>query len=858
VGKGLRSLALAVFACLACGTGVASASPTITFEDGKTKPVFDLTQATRERVYIPQPHIDQDGDGVDDKIAIEIIRPKESGPGLKVPAIVDPSPYYTTVCRGIEGECIADTNNDGLNDKWPLFYDNYFVPRGYAVIYAESNGTGNSTGCPLHGGPDDIAGMKSVIDWLNGRTPGVDKDGNAVTASWHNGNSAMIGKSYDGTLTNGVAATGVAGLKTIIPISAISDWYQYSRMGGQRLSSAGTHYPANLSNTITNSDRRTLCAPTRTAMSAAGSSGDGDGTGDYNDFWNARNYLPNVANVKASVFETHGLQDDNVTTPQFSAWWQGLTAANVPRKLWLLREGHVDPFDSRRAVFVDTLHRWLDHWLLGADNGIMNGPRVDIEDDKDDWHSYDDWPVPGTQDESVFLQGTSATDAGVLGLTSGGNTDTATFSDSATQSETTMMTTPAGAQTARRVFLSPVLTHDLRISGVPRLDLRASLSTTQSNLGALIVDYGGPTTHINLSGDGIATNTAVPRTCWGQGYGGNTPADGCYYETTKPTVSVSQWRVTRGILDSSNRDSLFTGTLAAPDTMYTFRIGMNADDYTFKAGHQIGVVVVGDYFGVDGPPGATVTVDTRASQLHLPVAGGYNAAVASGAFTPDTVAPALNAPTDIKVIDDDPTGAVVTYPAPAATDNEDPAPSASCNPASGTRFPHGATAVTCTARDASGNVTTKTFTVTIARTGEDTPPQGDVPAPPAPDGGGPVTPSPAPPTGGTTPADSGGPSPTLDTVDRLAPKLAGLQLRAGRHSLRLNFKLSEPATVTVTIGRHGQKKVLQRLKAKAGKGKRSLTLRSAKLGPGRYTVKITAVDGAGNARHLTRTVTLRR
>jgi X-Pro dipeptidyl-peptidase len=39
-----------------------------------------------------------------------------------------------------------------------------------------------STGCPLHGGPGDVASMKAVIDWLNGRAPGYDKDGNPVTA----------------------------------------------------------------------------------------------------------------------------------------------------------------------------------------------------------------------------------------------------------------------------------------------------------------------------------------------------------------------------------------------------------------------------------------------------------------------------------------------------------------------------------------------------------------------------------------------------------------------------------------------------------------------------------------------------
>ena len=87
-----------------------------------------------------------------------------------MPAIIDPSPYYTTVCRGAEGQCMADWDNDGVNDRWPLFYDNYFVPRGYAYILSQGNGTGYTEhGCPMHGGPGDIAGHKSVVDWLNGR-----------------------------------------------------------------------------------------------------------------------------------------------------------------------------------------------------------------------------------------------------------------------------------------------------------------------------------------------------------------------------------------------------------------------------------------------------------------------------------------------------------------------------------------------------------------------------------------------------------------------------------------------------------------------------------------------------------------
>ena len=74
----------------------------------------------------------------------------------------------------------------------------------------------------------------------------------------------MIGRSFNGTLPNAVATTGVEGLTTIVPISAISSWYDYSRIGSVI---GSTHYPASLSNTVTSPDRRALCAPVRDAMS---------------------------------------------------------------------------------------------------------------------------------------------------------------------------------------------------------------------------------------------------------------------------------------------------------------------------------------------------------------------------------------------------------------------------------------------------------------------------------------------------------------------------------------------------------------------------------------------------------------
>ncbi|MBI1851014.1 MAG: HYR domain-containing protein [Planctomycetes bacterium] len=57
-------------------------------------------------------------------------------------------------------------------------------------------------------------------------------------------------------------------------------------------------------------------------------------------------------------------------------------------------------------------------------------------------------------------------------------------------------------------------------------------------------------------------------------------------------------------------------------------------------------------------------------------------------------------------------GTVVTFSA-TATDDCDPSPTIACVPASGAAFPVGATSVTCTARDATGNSATCSFGVTV-------------------------------------------------------------------------------------------------------------------------------------------------
>ena len=80
----------------------------------------------------------------------------------------------------------------------------------------------------------------------------------------------------------------------------------------------------------------------------------------------------------------------------------------------------------------------------------------------------------------------------------------------------------------------------------------------------------------------------------------------------------------------------------------------------------------------------------------------------------DTTPPSLGLPDDVTAVATGPSGATVTYTPPTATDLMDPTPTVACLPASGTVFGLGATTVTCTATDASGNQAQASFEVTVS------------------------------------------------------------------------------------------------------------------------------------------------
>ncbi len=108
-------------------------------------------------------------------------------------------------------------------------------------------------------------------------------------------------------------------------------------------------------------------------------------------------------------------------------------------------------------------------------------------------------------------------------------------------------------------------------------------------------------------------------------------------------------------------------------------------------------------------PVGTTTITCNA---HDPA--GNNAAPKSFTITVrDTTKPVISPTSNVKANATGPSGAIVNYPLPTATDIVDVTVPVICTPAPGATFPIGTTAVNCTATDHAGNTATRRFTVTV-------------------------------------------------------------------------------------------------------------------------------------------------
>lgn len=572
-------------------------------------PVHSYEDAVREAVWVDT-GLDEDRDGTTDRVAVDIVRPREPArQGRKVPVIMDASPYYSCCGRGNESQKKTyDENGDVV--QMPLFYDNYFVPRGYAVVGVDLAGTNRSDGCVDVGGRSDVQSAEAVVDWLGGRgTAYTTRTGTErADAGWTNGRTGMIGKSWDGTIANGVAATGVEGLETIVPIAAISSWYDYYFSQGAPLYDSGPDW---LSQYVESPDARARCAAVQDELVEGAPR-----TGDWTPLWSERDYVRAAKNVKASVFLVHGAQDLNVRMQHVGPWWDALAKNGVQRKIWLSQTGHVDPFDFRRADWVDTLHRWFDRELLGLDNGIDREPMADIERRPDQWVTSTTWPPRGT--DTATLRPARGTEPGVGTLGLRGSRGTETFTDDPRLSETDWAARVDTPTPDKAGFVTGPLTRDLRLSGASRVTVTATPSTPTAHLSAVLVDLG-PGTIRDYADDGEGITTVTDRTCWGESTAGDSS---CYKETRAKTVDVGHTIVSRGWADLGHRDG--AGAPLTPGERRTVTLDLAATDHVVPEGHRLALIVAGTDRGLIDPPADTpaLTLDLARTSAQVPFVGG--------------------------------------------------------------------------------------------------------------------------------------------------------------------------------------------------------------------------------------------
>ena len=586
----MRHAVVAAVAAVGIGIPIAGAGvparaaggpATIVVRDGATQPVFDYDKAINEEIWVEVP-LDSDGDGAPDRVHLDVTRPGETETaGLRSGALMIATPYmgdfvdapYHSVdvdrlpqertkaragrARSVVAAARAGDDEEGYPEEgnWE-----YFVRRGYAMITMESLGTARSTGCPDAGGPHEAAATRAVIDWLGGSGRAYDADGKVVSAYWSAHAVGMYGVSYNGTLPLAAAVTGRSALKTVIPMSAVSNWYDEYRANGLVVAPylwQGEDVDIH-ARIILSREHPELCAAAMDELTRE----QDRVTGDYSPFWASRDYASKAGNIEASVFIVQGLRDWNVKTKQGIQLWDALGRHGIDRKLWLYDGDHGS---ANAPGFFPAMRRWIDHYIYNVDSGIEDEAPVTFEDSEATvTGTASAWPVPGSAPATLPL--------------AAGKPRKDTFIDKGRDLLAEELLQPSGNSLA---YLTPALRTPARLSGTPKVTLDVSIDNrTAANLTALLVDYGPP--------------------------------------GTDPAI------VTRGWTDPQNRGSLTRSSPVTPGKTYRLSWDMQPQDHTFAPGHRLGVVVLStDYdYTLRPSPGTQISVRPTSSTIQLPMVRG--------------------------------------------------------------------------------------------------------------------------------------------------------------------------------------------------------------------------------------------
>ncbi len=593
--------ALATVAPMATAQRVA-----LDFTNGQAQivPAFtDSAQWIRQRLWV-ETSFDTDGDGKPDRVHVDVTRPRQTATeGLKVATIYETSPYYA----GTSGprQHLWDVKQEvgappppRTSQPEPRYQPDRtrisnslvatWVPRGFAVVHSESPGTGLSQGCPTVGGANESLAPKAVIDWLNGRAKGYTAPvgGDEVRADWSTGKVGMTGTSYNGTLPLAAATTGVDGLAAIIPVAPNTSYYHYYRSNGL------VRHPGGwlgedidfLFDYIHSGDPATRAYCQRTIRDGEYVRGRDRQTGDWNEFWAGRDYLPATANVKAATLMAHAFNDWNVMPEHSVRIVEVLKQRGVPVQVYFHQGGHGG------NPPLEMMNKWFTRYLYDVPNGVENDPKAFIVREgapQMEPTPYADYPNPGASDVTLHLLRGGRT-AGALSIDDRAEQGRETLIDNVELSGGALA---ALAESPHRlIYASNELSEAIHLSGTARITIRVGASKPAANLSVWLV--------------------ALP---WEPG------------ANASATERVNV--ITRGWADPQNDQSLSRGTPLRLGELRTLTFALQPDDQIIPAGKRIALLVMSSDrdFTLWPAPGTELTLDVDGTSLTLPVVGGAEA-----------------------------------------------------------------------------------------------------------------------------------------------------------------------------------------------------------------------------------------
>ena len=510
-----------------------------------------------------------------------------------------------------------------IYDYEDLNWYDYFLVRGYAFISSAGLGTKGSEGFNTTGSDLEINAFKNIIEWVNGKRKAyTDKTSNVeIKADWATGNVAMTGLSWAGTTTFGVAATGVEGLKTIVPAAGIASWYDYFNSQGTQFGNAPYSDLSWLSLYVSTRmlDQDDWAGIWQNYSNYINQLNKDQYAHDrnYSDVWKERDYTLHPENLKTSALIVHGLNDDNVKTKHFELMYDALKKAGQDVKLYLHQGDHVYPAAMSRGYgitangqdFYDLLNTWLTHYLYGVDNHVESLPAVLAQNNYDPskWTSYDNWKSSQRlflNASSKRLEETISSDYAAAGVEIANRNETVSKASSK----------------ANLTFVSDV-TEDTTIKGHIPVHFKAALAKGQGKnfqINALLVDVADE--DFDVVGNGSVKQDKTADAFWmGSNLSNLSVAE---YETIKTKYKV----IAKGWINLANPESGYDSASSRASIepkvgeYHDYTVYLQPNLYTVKKGHKLALV-----FNTYDPSDLTVehpyevTFKTDSIQAAIPI-----------------------------------------------------------------------------------------------------------------------------------------------------------------------------------------------------------------------------------------------